>query len=139
MTTPIRHSNSLVVVWRVAEFEARQLKATTIDPTHLLLGLTKTVDLDLPALIPGGFPTRDAVLQECFREMRRLRTVFHDCGLNAATFRRRLRQLSTERGFGVPVANHLRRSAAARKVFANAERLSRINLGIVYPIELLFA
>jgi hypothetical protein len=39
------------VAWRLAELEARQLKAFTIEPTHLLLGLWKSVDLDLPTLV----------------------------------------------------------------------------------------
>ena len=42
------HSNSLILVWRVAEYEARNLKASMIEPSHLLLGLCKIVDVDLP-------------------------------------------------------------------------------------------
>ena len=45
------HSNSLILVWRVAEFEARHSKASTIEPTHLMLGLCKVVDLDLPEFV----------------------------------------------------------------------------------------
>jgi hypothetical protein len=41
------HSDSLILVWRVAEFEARHSKASTIEPTHLLLGLPA-----LPRLVP---------------------------------------------------------------------------------------
>src|SRR5438477_6222983 len=41
-----RHSNSLILVWRVAEFETRHLNAPKIEPTRLLLGLCKVVDLD---------------------------------------------------------------------------------------------
>jgi hypothetical protein len=42
-----RHSSSLILIWRIAEFEARHLNASTIEPTHLLLGLCKVVDLDM--------------------------------------------------------------------------------------------
>jgi hypothetical protein len=139
MTSHVRYSNSVVLVWQVAEFEARQLEASTIEPVHLLLGLSKMVDLDLAALIPKELPRRDDVLEECLREVRRLRNVFRDADLHAATFRRSLRRPSEERRFCVPASERLHRTGEAKKVFADAEQLSRINLGMVYPIHLLFA
>ena len=54
---------------RLAELEARQLKASTIEPTHLLLGLCKSVDLDLPVLVQKDPPDRDEVLEEFLREV----------------------------------------------------------------------
>src|ERR1017187_8155172 len=57
-----RHSTSLLLVWRVADLEARNLKAPFLDHSHLLLGLCKIVDLDLPALVSKDTPDRDAVL-----------------------------------------------------------------------------
>jgi ATP-dependent Clp protease ATP-binding subunit ClpA len=139
MTTRVQHSNSLILIWQVAEFEARQLKASTIEPVHLLLGLCKTVDLDLPDLISRNAPNRAEVLEECLREVRRLRNVFQDAKLNAAIVRRRLRRLSGERRFSLPESERLHRSDAAKKVFANAEHFAQLNRGIVYPVHLLYA
>jgi len=79
---------SLILVWRVAEFEARHAKASTIEPNHLLLGLCKVVDLDLPEFVTKDAPDRDEVLEELLREVRRLRTVFRAAGLDTKTFRR---------------------------------------------------
>lgn len=134
-----RHSNSLILVWRVAEFEARHLNASTIEPTHLLLGLCKVVDLDLPELVSKDSPDRDEVLEELLREVRRLRTIFRAAGLDAKTFRRRLRRPSRERRFSLDDSERLRRSTAAKRVFADAEHIAQLGSGTVYPIHLLYA
>src|SRR5881396_287718 len=81
-----RHSNSLILIWRLAEFEARHLDTSTIEPTHLLLGLCKVVDLDLPELVAKDSPNRDEVLEELLRDVRKLRTVFRAAGLDAKAF-----------------------------------------------------
>ena len=134
-----RHSNSLILIWRVAEFEARHLNASTIEPTHLLLGLCKVVDLDLPELVSKDSPDRDEVLEELLREVRKLRTVFRAAGLDAKTFRRRLRRPSPERRFSLTESERLRRSPAAKQVFADAEHFAQLGSGTVYPTHLLYA
>jgi ATP-dependent Clp protease ATP-binding subunit ClpA len=133
------HSSTLVLVWRVAEFEARHLNASTIAPTHLLLGLCKVVDLDLPELISKDAPNRDAVLEEALREVRKLRTVFRTAGFDAKTFRRCLRRTSTERRFQMIESERIRRSPAAKQVFADAEHFAQIGGSAVYPVHLLYA
>ena len=134
-----RHSNSLILIWRVAEFEARHLNASTIEPTHLLLGLCKVVDLDLPELVSKDSPDRDEVLEELLREVRKLRTVFRAAGLDAKTFRRRLRRPSPERRFSLTESERLRRSPAAKQVFADAEHFAQLGSGTVFPVHLLYA
>jgi ATP-dependent Clp protease ATP-binding subunit ClpA len=134
----LRHSDSLIFVWHVADFEARQLKAPTIEPTHLLLGLCKTVDLDLPPLLPKDAPDRDEVLEELLREVRRLKNVFRAVGLNPKAFRRRLR-LSADRKFALSDSARMRRSKAAKQVFAEAEHFASLGDSIVYPAHLLYA
>jgi hypothetical protein len=67
----VRHSDSLILIWQLAELEARQLKASIIEPTHLLLGLCKSVDLGLPTLVQKDSPDRDEVLEELLRQDRR--------------------------------------------------------------------
>jgi hypothetical protein len=133
------HSNSLLLIWRVAEFEARHLKSSTIEPIHLLLGLCKVVDLDLPELVAKDSPQRDDVLEELLREVRKLRTVFRAAGLDAKAFRRRLRRASPERRFSLDESERIRRSPAAKHVFANAEHFAQLGSSAVYPVHLLYA
>lgn len=134
-----RHSNSLILIWRIAELEARHQNASTIEPTHLLLGLCKVVDLDLPELVSKDSPDRDEVLEELLREVRKLRTVFRAAGLEAKTFRRKLRRASPDRRFALEDSERLRRSSAAKRVFADAEHFAQLGSGTVYPIHLLYA
>jgi ATP-dependent Clp protease ATP-binding subunit ClpA len=135
----ITHSSSLVLVWRVAEFEARHAKASTIEPSHLLLGLCKIVDLDLPELVSKNAPDRDEVLEELLREVRRLRTIFRAAGLDAKMFRRKLRRSSPERRFALDDSERLRRSSATKQVFADAEHFAQLGSSAVYPVHLLYA
>jgi hypothetical protein len=134
-----QHSYSLILIWRIAEFEARHLKASTIDPTHLLLGLCKVVDVDLPACVSKDTPDRNDVLEELLREVRKLRTVFRTAGLDAKVFRRRLRRFSPERRFSLDDSEGLRRSPAAKRVFAGAEQFAQLGSSVVYPAHLLYA
>lgn len=133
------HSHSLILVWRVAELEARHSKASAIEPTHLLLGLCKVVDLDLPELVSKDTPDRDEVLEELLREVRKLRTIFRAAGLDAKTFRRRLRRASPERRFAWDDSERLRRSSAAKRVFADAGHFAQLGGSAVYPVHLLYA
>jgi ATP-dependent Clp protease ATP-binding subunit ClpA len=134
-----RHSASLILVWRVAEFEARQLNASTIEPIHLLLGLCKVVDLDLPELVSKDAPDRDEILEELLREVRRLRTIFRVAGVNAKALRRHLRRASPEARFSLLESEWLRRSTAAKEIFADAEHFAQASNQPVYPAHLLYA
>lgn len=134
-----RHSNSLILIWRIAELEARHQNASTIEPTHLLLGLCKVVDLDLPELVSKDSPDRDEVLEELLREVRKLRTVFRAAGLDAKKFRRRLRSALPEPRSVRCVLERLHRNAAAKRVFEDANRFAQLGSGTVYPIHLLYA
>lgn len=117
----------------------RHLNASMIEPTHLLLGLCKVVDLDLPELVSKDLPDRDEVLEELLREVRRLRSIFRAAGLDAKVFRRRLRRASPERRFSLEESERLRRSSAAKQVFADAEHFAQLGGRTVYPVHLLYA
>src|ERR1700747_2049483 len=108
------HSQSLISIWRIAEIEARHLNAPEIEPTHLLLGLCKVVDVDLPSIVSKDAPDRDEILEELLREVRRLRTVFRVAGVNAKALRRRLRRASPERCFPLDESERLHRSRGAK-------------------------
>jgi len=79
------------------------------------------------------------VLEECLREVRRLRNLFSAAGLNAAHFRRSLRRIPTKRDALASPAGALHRSQAAREVFAEAEHYAKLREGVVYPVHLLLA
>jgi ATP-dependent Clp protease ATP-binding subunit ClpC len=123
----------------VAAVEGANLKATAIDPIHLLLGLCKVVDLDLDRVVSQDRLDRDEWLAECQREVGRLRAVFKSVGFDPMTFRRRLRSTSPIPRFSFEAQKQLRRSPAAKKVFSEAERCAELGSGLVYPIHLLYA
>jgi hypothetical protein len=95
--------------------------------------------LDLTTIISKDAPDRDEVLEELLREVRKLRTVFRAAGLDAKAFRRRLRRASPERRFSLDESERLRRSPAAKQVFADAEHFAQLGSGTVYPVHLLYA
>lgn len=134
-----RHSTSLTLVWRVAELKARHLKAAFLEPSHLLLGLCKMVDLDLPTLVPKETPNRDAALEELLREARRLREVFGKADFDARRFRRRFRQVLTTGSSVMEAGGRLHRTDDAKGTFAEAERMARLGDGTVFPVHLLHA
>jgi ATP-dependent Clp protease ATP-binding subunit ClpA len=133
------YSTTLLLVWRVAELEARHLKAPFLEPSHLLLGLCKIVDLDLPTLISKETPDRDAVLEELLRETRRLREVFRKATFDAQRFRRRFRQVLTTGSSVMEARGRLHRTDDARDAFTEAERTACLADGTVFPMHLLHA
>jgi hypothetical protein len=134
-----RHSDSLILIWQLAELEARHLHSPTIEPTHLLLGLCKSVDVDLPALFAEHSPDRDEILEELLREVRRLRTVFETVGLDARGFRRALRRQAGGHTSSPPEFQRLHRSKETKQVFADAEHIAEIANCMVFPVHLLYA
>jgi hypothetical protein len=134
-----RHSDSLIFIWRLAELEAKHLNSPTIAPLHLLLGLCKSVDVDLPGIFSEHSPNRDEILEEVLREVRRLRTIFQTAGFDARAFRRALRRQAGGDTSSPPGSQPLQRSKAAKQVFADAEHFAEIANCIVFPVHLLFA
>lgn len=132
-------SDSLVVIWQLAALEARRKNAPEIEPRHLLVALCRSVDLDLPALLPTASRRRDAVLEELLREVRRLRAVFSVAGLDARAFRHALRERSAAAYPVLPEAQVLHRSKASRQAFANAAHLAEKANSLVYPLHLFYA
>ena len=135
-----RHSEGLILVWRLAELEARQQGSSAIEPVHLMLGLCKCVDIDLPAVVNRQGADRDGILEELLREIRRLRAVFETFGLDVRTFRRALRRKCGLSGQPAQDGDqHLRRSDTARTAFSLAEQLAVMADSPVVPVQLLFA
>ena len=134
-----RHSDSLIFVWQVAELEARRLHAEFIEPNHLLIGLCKIVDLDLPSLVTKETPDRNDVLEELLREVRRVRTVFRTAGVDACKLRRKLRRTCEGSQDALVPKGRLHRTQASKDVFSDAEHFAEIAGSAVLPIQLLYA
>jgi hypothetical protein len=134
-----RHSDSLVLVWQVAAVEARYMMHSKIEPEHLFLGLCKAVDVEIPDLVSKTLPNRNDVLEECLREIRRLRNVFKVSGVDATILRRRLRASYGKDSLEAVEAGPLHRSERARKVFFIAERFADLTNFVVFPVHLLHA
>ena len=133
------NSESLILIWRIAELHARKLLAEKIEPHHLLLALTKCVDLDLITLVPKDTPNHDELLEQLLREVRRIRTVFRVADFDARTFRRRLRKVAPEARFAVDDHETLHRSKATKKLFMEAQQFAELSGQVVYPVHLLLA
>jgi ATP-dependent Clp protease ATP-binding subunit ClpC len=134
------YSNSLMLAWQVADLEAKHLQAAFLEPAHLLLGLCKCVDIDVPGSVPAGLPERERLIEELLREFRRLREVFHSAGFDAMRFRRHYRTVLPEGSAGLtPPLARLHRNDAARDVVSEAERIAAVSGGIIYPIHLLYS
>lgn len=134
-----QHSQSLLLVWRVAEVEARHANSKEIEPAHFFIAICKVVDLDLPALFPEATTQRDAVLEECLHEVGRLRRVFEFAHIEAANLRRRLRSECKHKNDTTLGDEFLHRSNASRAVFADAEAFADFATVPVFPIHLAYA
>jgi ATP-dependent Clp protease ATP-binding subunit ClpC len=134
-----RHSDSLLLVWRIAELEARHLKAAFLEPAHFLLGICKAVDLDLPAVFAKGTPDRDRMLEEALLEFRRIREVFREAAFDACRFRRQFRAALVQGSSLIATTGTLHRTDAAKDCFDTAEEFAQVQGGAVYPVHLLYA
>jgi len=135
----VRHSDSLHLVWRVAASEAKHLGYSEIEPRHFFLGLCKVIDLDISEIVDKSVPNRNEVLEECLREVRRVREVFRLSEVDPKRLRRQLRAAYGTDSLGAIEPGPLRRSAAARKMFTAAERLAGLTNLAVLPLHLLDA
>lgn len=134
-----RHSDSLMLVWRVAAAEARHLRAPKIEPHHLFLGLCKVVDLNISGVLSENIPDRDAVLEELLREVRRVRNVFRRSAVDPKILRRKLRRVYGKDSLDIIEEGPMRRSESAKKVFSIAEGFGGVTQFVVFPVHLLYA
>jgi len=134
-----KHSDSLIIVWRIAQFEAKQLRASAIEPVHLFIALCKIVDVDLPELISKNMPDRNEILEESLRETRRIRTIFRVADVNAKILRRNLRRIFVREQSDARNPKPIRRSSASKDVFGEAEHFAEATNEKVYPVHLLYA
>jgi ATP-dependent Clp protease ATP-binding subunit ClpC len=134
---PGRYAESLILVWRLAELEARFLKSSNISPGHLLLGICKCVDVDVVALLPNPCVDRNDRLEDLLKETRQLRELFGQVGFDAKAFRRTFRPTCMGTRSRVSEATRLPRTPESKGAFKCAEKWASISSSKTLPIHLL--
>jgi ATP-dependent Clp protease ATP-binding subunit ClpC len=135
-----RHSNALLIAWRLAELEAGHLKTSVLEPEHFLLGLLKLPELEVSEILSQRTALNDQEIQSEAEWTERLSHCFRDAGLDTTRTRRRLR------GHLVPgeeentSQRQFRRSSLMRGTFSRADSLaSEHGSTVLEPIHLLAA
>ncbi|MCK9589646.1 MAG: hypothetical protein M0Q93_09840 [Terrimicrobiaceae bacterium] len=128
----IRHSDSLILVWKIAELEARNLGSREIEPAHFFLGLLKKVDLSIGFVADYFKNGRQDSIEQLAKDVSELKSAFSAGKIESTPTRRQLRSFlhtghdSTE--------GRLRRSIQSRELFRSAESSAK---SAVRPIHLL--
>jgi len=128
------YSEGLNFGWTIAQFEAQAVGSDRIEPTHLLMALTKLTEVPLTQFIRTG-QARSTVEAE----ISQLRTAFDGAEIDTTLLRRSIRRQLGVR-FQVDQVAHLTRSSASRRVCSAAESLAIQHAAEqVRPIHLLCA
>jgi ATP-dependent Clp protease ATP-binding subunit ClpC len=130
----VRHADSLILVWKLAELEARHLRNREIEPAHFFLGLLKIVDVDVARLAENWRAEGRDSVEQLSADVELLRSIFTKSFIETTPLRRRLRSRLSKGAAEEREA--LRRSGSARTLFAKAEAMGS---EIVRPDHLLAA
>jgi ATP-dependent Clp protease ATP-binding subunit ClpC len=132
------HTNSLILVWRLSELEALNLGAEFIEPPHFLLGLLKSVDLDLSDIVHKLVSSTEK--SEIESDIALLGNCFEQAEWNPTGLRRHYRRfLKSNAGTPLKPRGKMKRSESSRVMFREAELLADSQKGLVRPIHLLIA
>ena len=86
-----RHSNALLIAWRLAELEAGNLRTSVLEPEHFLLGLLKLPELQVSEILSQRTVLNHEEIQSEAEWTERLNHCFRVAGLDTTRTRRRLR------------------------------------------------
>lgn len=125
----------MLLVWRLAELEALNLKQETIKTAHLFLGILKIVEIDLNKVLKNQ---EEDVSEEIKRDIADLKSCLGEFVLELTYTRRFLRGI-LPKGSGDSTRDRLRRAKTARLVFSDAESLAQKTRSPVLPMHLLMA
>ena len=119
----VRHADSLLLVWKLAELEAQHLDHTEIQPEHFLLGLLKIVDIDVIKLVEVWQEEGRESVEQISSDISAVRSVFGDSSVDTTILRRRLRR---RLGRGMKQASsRLRRSDRCSRAFSKSRSNKR--------------
>ncbi len=128
----MRHADSLILVWRLAELEARHSQSYEIEPIHFFLGLLKVVDLDVARLAENWRSEGRDSVEQVVADISSLRKAFSASFIETTSLRRRLRHKLGKGANDTKEAS--RRSSKARDAFKQAESMGS---DVVRPCHLL--
>jgi ATP-dependent Clp protease ATP-binding subunit ClpC len=136
----VRHSESLLIAWRLAELEATHLRRPELEPVHFFLSLLKLVEMDVSAILLDKTTLSTDRIQEGASHVETLRHAFTTAGVDSTRTRRRLRKLLPPGDTAGEDIKNIRRSPATRTIFTKAEQmLAEAPLPVLQPLHLLEA
>jgi ATP-dependent Clp protease ATP-binding subunit ClpC len=134
----IRHSETLLIAWRLAELEAVNLHCTELEPEHFFLALLKLVELDIAAILAENTTLSNQRIQQEVSAVLKLAACFESAGLDTTQTRRRLRRNIPRGAEQEKIVSRLRRSSLSREVFAKADQeAAQRTCEMVEPLHLL--
>jgi len=136
----MRHTDSLLLVWRLAELEAINVKSERIEALHFVLGLLKVADIDVSSLLAKGGLSEQSAIDEIERDIRLVRECFDEFRVHVTkvrrSLRRRIAKATVEKN---PQKGRLRRGLGSREAFSRAEHAAEASGSDVRALHLLFA
>lgn len=136
----VRHSDALLISWRLAELEAAHLKQSELEPAHFFLGLLKLVELDLNSILSDNTTLSSDQIQAGLAQVECLRHTFFAAEVDTTATRRRLRRSMPKGEAAMEKGQHIRRSSATRAMFVKAEEgVLHSPHAVLQPIHLLDA
>lgn len=135
---PPKHSDALLIAWRLAELEAANLGSSEIEPVHFFLGLLKLSELEIEPILAKNMTLNKSQTLREIEFVQQMASCFFNVGLETTQTRRRLRRSLTPGSGEIEVGEHVRRGMASREVFSRAHELvSLYGSDSVQPLHLL--
>ena len=135
---PLRHSNALLIAWRLAELEAANLRADELEPIHFFLGLLKVGELEIEPILAENSTLTNPQIRREIESVQQMASSFSQVGLETTQTRRRLRRSLPSGSWAGEIGQHIRRSEHSRELFAKAEDLAhKYGSAAVEPLHLL--
>jgi len=135
---PLKHSNALLMAWRLAELEAANLRSSELEPIHFFLGLIKIVELEIGPILAENSTITNLQMRREIESVQRMASSFSQVGLETTQTRRRLRRSLPTGLWAGEMGQHIRRSEDSRDLFTKAEALAvKYGSEMVEPLHLL--
>jgi ATP-dependent Clp protease ATP-binding subunit ClpC len=135
---PLRHSNALLIAWRLAELEAANLRSDELEPIHFFLGLLKVGELEIELILAENSTLTNPQICREIESVQQMASSFSQVGLETTQTRRRLRRSLPSGSWAGEIGQHIRRSEHSRELFAKAEELAhKYGSAAVEPLHLL--
>ena len=135
---PLRHSNALLIAWRLAEMEAANLRTAELEPIHFFLGLLKIGELEIEPILAENTTLTNLQIRREIDSVQQMASSFSEVGVETTQTRRRLRRSLPSGSWAGEMGQHIRRSQLSKEIFARADELAIAHGGeVVEPLHLL--